>query len=94
MPLNLSYLHILEKMGGDGGSIPTRRCLVKQKPKKYKQNPTDARKSQNNFCQLSAVGLKKPIIASRLGKLYNKDAVLNHLIDNKNKILKPGASAN
>jgi hypothetical protein len=77
-------------MGGDGGSIPTRRCLVPDKKKIHKENPTDARRSQNNYCQLSATRLKKPVLCSKLGKLYNKDAVLNHLIDNKNKVLKPG----
>lgn len=77
-------------MGGDGGSIPTRRCLVPDKKRIHKENPTDKRKSHNNYCQLSAVRLKKPIIASRLGKLYNKEAVIDHLIDSKNKTLKPG----
>lgn len=77
-------------MGGDGGSIPTRRCLVPDKKKIHKENPTDARRSQNNYCQLSATRLKKPVLCSKLGKLYNKDAVLNHLIDNKNKVLKAG----
>jgi len=77
-------------MGGDGGSIPTRRCLVKQKERKARENPHAKRASQNGYCQLSAQKLRKPIIASRQGKLYNKEAVMNHLVDHRGKPLKPG----
>merc|ERR1712198_46845 len=77
-------------MGGDGGSIPTRRCLVKQKERKAVENPHAKRTSQNGYCQLSAQKLRKPIIASRQGKLYNREAVINHLLDHRGKTLKPG----
>jgi len=77
-------------MGGDGGSIPTRRCLVKQKERKARLNPYALRKSRNGFCQLSSQKLHKPVIASRQGKLYNKSAVIDHLLDHRGKTLKPG----
>jgi len=64
--------------------------LVKQKARKFAEDPTDQRRSNNNYCQLSAEKLKRPIIASRMGKLYNKVAVINHIVDNKNRELKPG----
>lgn len=68
-------------MGGDGGSIPTRRCLVKYKPKVIKKDHREDDISRYGFCQLTANRLKRPIVISRLGKLYNKDAVLSFLID-------------
>jgi len=68
-------------MGGDGGSIPTRRCLVKYKKKQNKKDAREENISRYGFCQLTANRLKRPIVISRLGKLYNKDAVLNFLVE-------------
>ncbi|KAG8897803.1 hypothetical protein FRB99_007916 [Tulasnella sp. 403] len=47
-------------MGNDGGSIPDRRDLVKNKPK---------------------LPLREPVVSCALGKLYNKDAILEFLLD-------------
>ena len=71
-------------MGGDGGSIPTRRCLVKYARKVSKKDQRFINSGKYNYCQLSRTALKKPILASRNGKLYNKDCVIEYLLD-KNK---------
>jgi hypothetical protein len=67
-------------MGADGGSIPDRRDLVKTKGKKEK---TDKELDRERFflCALSKKDLTKPVVADPLGKLYNKDAVLEFLLD-------------
>lgn len=67
--------------GGDGGSIPTRRCLVKPRHHTIIKNPHDDNVNQYGYCQHSANKLKRPIVASRIGKLYNKDAVIEYLLD-------------
>jgi len=68
-------------MGNDGGSIPDRRDLVKSKPKAEqadKQNQVPARWFS---CTLSKGPLQEPIVPCALGKLYNKDALLEYLLD-------------
>lgn len=67
-------------MGADGGSIPDRRDLVKVKGKAEK---TDRELERERFylCALSKKSLSKPVVADALGKLYNKDAILEFLID-------------
>ncbi|KAH0542822.1 hypothetical protein FGG08_002776 [Glutinoglossum americanum] len=72
-------------MGNDGGSIPTRRELVKEAAR----NPTttELKETQNNqqeyywtTCPLSQRPLATPIVSDSSGKLYNKDAVLEYLL--------------
>lgn len=72
-------------MGNDGGSIPTRRELVREAAK----NPSTAqvksaqREVQEHFwttCPLSHEALKRPIVSDCVGNLYNKDAVLRFLL--------------
>lgn len=104
-------------MGNDGGSIPDRRDLVRNKPKvrlksqkmttEYismirqaeqadKANQTRARWF---FCALSKVSknsnitnpsssilffqrkLQEPVVSCALGKLYNKDSIIEYLLD-------------
>ncbi|KAJ8496001.1 hypothetical protein ONZ45_g12630 [Pleurotus djamor] len=62
-------------MGNDGGSIPDRRDLAEQADK---ANQTRARWF---FCALSKRRLEEPIVSCSLGKLYNKDALLEYLLD-------------
>ncbi|KAJ3410766.1 hypothetical protein HDV05_003268 [Chytridiales sp. JEL 0842] len=65
----------------DGGSIPKRHELVKTKSK----DPTIDRNSQTvqkwNYCTLSKEPLKHPVVACRLGSLYNKERVIEFLLD-------------
>lgn len=72
-------------MGNDGGSIPTRRELVKSAAR----NPTttDLKEKQKEHlahrwsqCPLSHKALVKPIVADYTGDLYNKDAIIQYLL--------------
>ncbi|KAL4959140.1 uncharacterized protein BDV14DRAFT_17483 [Aspergillus stella-maris] len=72
-------------MGNDGGSIPTRRELVREAAR----NPSTAqlketqRELQEHFwttCPLSHQALLRPIVSDCAGNLYNKDAILKYLL--------------
>ncbi|CAB3408378.1 unnamed protein product [Caenorhabditis bovis] len=67
-------------MGADGGTIPKRCELVKERKKKEKiaKHVKDATKWKN--CQLTQLPLRKPVIACRFGKLYNKEDVINAIL--------------
>ena len=73
-------------MGNDGGSIPTRRELVKEGAKS--RTTTEVKEIQNErqehfwaTCALSHEPLHDPVVSDGLGTLYNKAAVLSHLLD-------------
>ncbi|KAF7969744.1 hypothetical protein HWV62_26106 [Athelia sp. TMB] len=68
-------------MGNDGGSIPDRRDLVKTKVKAEQADKANQTRARWFFCALSKQPLREPIVACALGKLYNKDAILEYLID-------------
>ncbi|KAI8328430.1 Rtf2 RING-finger-domain-containing protein [Chlamydoabsidia padenii] len=68
-------------MGNDGGSIPRRIELVKEKQKDVKQNPNLQREAAWFYCALSKKALEQPIVADRLGKLYNQDVVIEYILD-------------
>ncbi|KAI5303819.1 hypothetical protein KEM56_007158 [Ascosphaera pollenicola] len=72
-------------MGNDGGSIPTRRELVKQAAR----NPTTSELKENlhqqleyrwTTCALSRKELMPPIVSDSGGNLYNKDSILRALL--------------
>lgn len=72
-------------MGNDGGSIPTRRELVKEAAR----NPTTTElKATQNESQayhwshdpITRQFLSKPIVSDSNGKLYNKDSILEFLL--------------
>ncbi|BEJ16527.1 hypothetical protein CspHIS471_0511320 [Cutaneotrichosporon sp. HIS471] len=67
-------------MGADGGSIPDRRDLVKTRGKAATADKAVARE-RFFYCALSKKRLAKPVVADPLGKLYNKDAVIEYLLD-------------
>ncbi|KAF9235748.1 Rtf2 RING-finger-domain-containing protein [Melanogaster broomeanus] len=64
-------------MGNDGGSIPDRRDLVKTKPKAEQADKANQVRARWLFCALS----KEPVVSCGLGKLYNKDAIIEYLLD-------------
>jgi len=68
-------------MGNDGGSIPDRRDLVKNKPKAEQADKNNQTIAAWFFCALSKRPLQEPIVSCALGKLYNKDALLEYLLD-------------
>ncbi|XP_059184941.1 replication termination factor 2 [Centropristis striata] len=68
-------------MGCDGGTIPKRHELVKG-PKKIEKVDKNAELAAKwKYCALSQEKLRRPIIACDLGRLYNKDAVIEYLLD-------------
>ncbi|XP_067904142.1 replication termination factor 2 [Heterodontus francisci] len=68
-------------MGCDGGTIPKRHELVKG-PKKVEQvDKNAALVARWNYCAISQAPLRKPIVSCELGRLYNKDAVIEYLLD-------------
>ncbi|XP_069740850.1 replication termination factor 2 [Narcine bancroftii] len=68
-------------MGCDGGTIPKRHELVKG-PKKVEQVDKNASLiARWNYCAISQTLLRKPIVACDLGRLYNKDALIEYLLD-------------
>jgi hypothetical protein len=76
-------------MGCDGGSIPTRRELVRTASNSQSSLPNtnfDAqmRNTESWFiCALSREPLRQPIVSCPKGRLYNKEAILMYLIQKK-----------
>ncbi|EJT99084.1 DUF602-domain-containing protein [Dacryopinax primogenitus] len=68
-------------MGNDGGSIPDRRDLVRTKRKAEQADKQNQSRAQWFFCALSKKPLQKPIVADELGKMYNKDSLVEYLLD-------------
>ncbi|KAK7040355.1 Replication termination factor 2 [Paramarasmius palmivorus] len=68
-------------MGNDGGSIPDRRDLVRTKAKAEQADKANQTRARWFFCALSKKPLQEPIVSCALGKLYNKDAILEYLLD-------------
>ena len=72
-------------MGGDGGVISTKRAYMREtnmgkKDEKEAINKNELRDTKVRTCAMSGEPLREPIVACRLGNLYNKDAVLGALI--------------
>ncbi|KAI9050995.1 hypothetical protein LZ554_005105 [Drepanopeziza brunnea f. sp. 'monogermtubi'] len=72
-------------MGNDGGSIPTRRELVKNAARAL--NTTELKATQQEaqthawtWCPLSNRPLNVPIVSDCAGILYNKDAIIEQLL--------------
>ena len=72
-------------MGNDGGSIPTRRELVKNAARnpntsELKATQVEAQTHAWTYCPLSNRPLAAPIVSDCAGTLYNKDAILEQLL--------------
>lgn len=68
-------------MGNDGGSIPKRGDMVKFKAKAESYDKDRVNYEKWNLCALTMEPLVKPLVACRLGRLYNKESVVNFLLD-------------
>lgn len=73
-------------MGNDGGSIPTRRELVKSSAAalsttQVKEIQTEQQEHYWSTCAISHLCLRLPVVSDALGTLYNKDAVLDYLLN-------------
>ena len=71
-------------MGNDGGSIPDRTSMIRVKKKKKKILNREIKKIKCNLCSLTKEKLRKPIVADKMGQLYNKTSVIKYLLS-KNK---------
>lgn len=70
-------------MGNDGGSIARRDELVKVKVTHTKADPAQLKRVKWTLCHLSRQPLREPVVADGLGRLYNKEAIVNWLIEKK-----------
>jgi len=68
-------------MGCDGGTIPKRDELVRTKKKKAKLSKDVKNAAKWNNCRLSQNPLQKPIVGDANGFLYNKEAIIEFLLD-------------
>jgi len=68
-------------MGNDGGSIAKRIDLVKEKSKEVKKDTVAINQNRSKHCAISNAKLHIPLVVCRLGYLYNKEALLNCLIN-------------
>jgi len=68
-------------MGCDGGTIPKRDELVRQKKKAEVKDKNAANMAKWRHCALKHDTLKRPIVVDSHGLLYNKDAILEYLLD-------------
>ncbi|KAF5862147.1 hypothetical protein ETB97_012132 [Aspergillus alliaceus] len=72
-------------MGNDGGSIPTRRELVREAARapstaQVKEVQRELQEHYWTTCPLSHKPLARPIVADCAGNMYNKDAILKFLL--------------
>ncbi|ORZ35102.1 Rtf2 RING-finger-domain-containing protein [Catenaria anguillulae PL171] len=74
---------LLVFMGADGGSIPRRDELVKSKVRAVKHDPSLLAALALYYCSLTKERLSAPIVADDLGKLYNREAIVKHLLDRR-----------
>lgn len=68
-------------MGCDGGTIPKRHELVKGPKKVEKVDKNAALVARWYYCALTQEKLNRPVVSCDLGRLYNKDAVIEYLLD-------------
>jgi len=68
-------------MGADGGSIPKRDDLVKTKKKEEKADQFELGRIKWTLCAMSKEPLKPPIVVDQFGLLFNKETIINNLID-------------
>nr|POF13084.1 replication termination factor 2 [Quercus suber] len=72
-------------MGNDGGSIPTRRELVKEAARnpttaELKESQQEQQEYQWTHDPVSREPLSQPVVSDSSGKLYNKDTILEYLV--------------
>jgi len=80
-------------MGCDGGTIPTRDELVKLKKKPEQKDADAVRLLKWAHCALSQQVLaKKGVVACEMGRLYNKEAVIEMLLNKDRSASPPWAS--
>eukprot|EP00835_Amoeboradix_gromovi_P002385 NODE_134_length_18141_cov_0.186066.p9 type:complete len:168 gc:universal NODE_134_length_18141_cov_0.186066:1547-1044(-) len=69
-------------MGNDGGSIQNRSELIKTKEIDRSKKDIDDLEEYYT-CAISKQDLEEPIVCCKLGKLYNRNALIQYMIDKK-----------
>lgn len=77
-------------MGNDGGSIPTRRELVKEAARnpsaaQVKESQHEQQEYQWTTDPISRQPLAQPVVSDSSGKLYNKATILEYLVEGTRK---------
>ncbi|KAK5107791.1 hypothetical protein LTR62_000659 [Meristemomyces frigidus] len=77
-------------MGNDGGSIPTRRELVKEAARsltisELKETRQEKQEYHWTTDPISNTPLVQPVVSDCSGKLYNKDTILEYLVEGSRK---------
>jgi hypothetical protein len=80
------------KYGSDNHSIPKRRELVKEAARlptaaELKETQLTTQEYQWSTCPLSQKPLEAPIVSDYLGRLYNKDAIVQSLLPSTDAVL-------
>ena len=68
-------------MGNDGGSIPKRSEVVKQKKVHANVDKAAKAKARSTLCAISKEPLRAPIVACKRGLLYNKEQLIKRLLE-------------
>ena len=68
-------------MGNDGGSIPGRRDLVREKGKEERAEADLVAKARSRLCTISKEPLRAPVSVCRLGNLYNQERLIERLME-------------
>lgn len=68
-------------MGCDGGTIPRRDELVKTKKKKEAKDKNAEIAGKWKYCSISSNKLQRPIVSCELGRLYNKEAIIEYILN-------------
>ena len=83
---------IVGVMGCEGGSIAGRQDLVKVKAKAVvESDPRQGQRERLSTCALTHHPLLPPCVVDQLGALYNKDAIIQHLLSSRSQ--QPAAAA-
>lgn len=86
-------------MGNDGGSIPTRRELVKEAARnptstEIKESQAESQTFHWSTDPISLKPLSAPVVSDNTGKLYNKDTIIEFLLPSAdNTITRDAATA-
>ncbi|OQR68105.1 UPF0549 protein C20orf43-like [Tropilaelaps mercedesae] len=78
-------------MGCDGGTIPRRDELVRTKQKDEHKDTNAQNAFKWKHCAISQQALKQPIVACDLGRLYNKEAIIQYLLKRADSPLEAAA---
>mmetsp|Transcript_10188 Transcript_10188/g.19955 ORF Transcript_10188/g.19955 Transcript_10188/m.19955 type:complete len:236 (+) Transcript_10188:130-837(+) len=75
-------------MGGDGGTLAVKRSFLRKdegtardRAKAEKQAATELRVLSHRTCSISGEELQEPVVCCELGYLYNKEALLQRLLE-------------